>query len=327
LDVHRPAASEQLKQMSEKAKVACFTDKEKNVLKIWKKFEDELKKYDLVLIDTAGRDVLDSDLIKEINELNKEIKPDNVILVIPGDIGQTAKKQASEFKKSCNIDGVIVTRLDGTAKGGGALTSCYETKAKVYFIGVGEKISDIEEYNPLTFVSRILGMGDLNALLDKVRLAVDEKSQGKLKKRLEDGKFTLTDMCEQLKSMGGMGKLSNIANLIPGLGKVKLPSELLDVQGEKLKRWRFAIDSMTEEEKEYPEEILVKSEDATKRIQRISKGSHVPTNEIREMLKQYRMIKEFLNSGISGEEMAMDEKQLKKLAKKFGSKLGKGMRF
>jgi len=162
LDTQRPAAMDQLEQMAEKAKLPAFVDKkEKDPLKIVKKYEKELKKYDLILIDTAGRDGLNKELIKEIKKLDKSLKPDYRILVIPADIGQTAKTQAEEFQKALSIDGVIITRMDGTSKAGGALTACAETNASVFFIGVGEQIHEIEKFNPETFIQRLLGMGDL----------------------------------------------------------------------------------------------------------------------------------------------------------------------
>jgi signal recognition particle subunit SRP54 len=185
LDVHRPAAPEQLKQISDKIKIPCFIDKEeKDAIKIWKKFEPELKEYDLVIVDTAGRHSLDKDLVKEIKDLNKEINPDYKILTIQADIGQAAKQQASEFQKACEINGVIITRMDSTAKAGGALTACYETKAPVFFIGTGENPSDLELFNPKSFVNRILDLGDIEGLLEKVETAVDKETQKKLKGKL-----------------------------------------------------------------------------------------------------------------------------------------------
>ena len=160
LDVHRPAAQEQLKQLAERNKLNYFIDnEEKNAVKIWKKYEKQLKDYNLIFVDTAGRHTLDEELIKEIKSLNKEIKPTETILVMPADIGQAAKTQAQQFKDAVNISGVIITRMDSTAKGGGALTACAETNAPVYFIGTGEKINDIEEFNPKSFLSRLAWNG------------------------------------------------------------------------------------------------------------------------------------------------------------------------
>jgi signal recognition particle subunit SRP54 len=185
LDVHRPAASEQLEQLGEKIKIPIFIDKnEKNALKIYKRYKEELKEFDLVIIDTAGRHSLDKELVDEITTLGKEIKPDYTLLVIQADIGQAAKNQASEFQKACKIQGVIITRMDSTAKAGGALTACNETKAPVFFIGTGEKHSEFETFSPQAFISRLLGMGDLEGLLEKVKSAVDESSQKKAKERL-----------------------------------------------------------------------------------------------------------------------------------------------
>lgn len=323
LDVHRPAAPDQLEQLGKKIKIPVFIDKkEKDPLKIYKKFKKELEKYDLVLVDTAGRHSLDKELISEIKSLEKEIKPDYVILVIPADIGQAAKQQASEFQKACNINGVIITRMDSSAKGGGALTACNETKAPVFFLGTGEKMQDIETFNPLSFISRILGLGDLETLIEKVKTAteLDEKKQKKLKKKLEEGKFDLRDLQEQLKSMKSLGSLSKIAGMIPGLGKAKIPENLLGTQEEKLKKWSHAIDSMTQEEIENPE-IMEKQ---TSRLQRIAKGSGTSTSDLRQLLKQYKLLKEFTSGGdLSNLDPShgFSQKQMMKLAKKFGKKM------
>ncbi len=323
LDVHRPAAPEQLEQLGKQIKIPVFIDKkEKNPSKIYKEFEKQINKYDLIIIDTAGRHTLDKELISEIKELEQEIKPDYVLLVTPADIGQAAKKQASEFQEACKINGVIITRMDSSAKGGGALTACNETKAPVFFIGTGEKMHDIETFSPSSFISRILGLGDLESLIEKVKTTteLDEKKQKKLKKKLEEGKFNLRDLQEQLKSMSGVGSLSKLAEMIPGLGKTKIPDNLLGTQEEKLKKFQHAIDSMTEEEIEAPE-ILEKQ---TSRLGRIAKGSGTSTSDIRQLIKQYKMLKE-LTKGGNLEDMDMSQglsqKQMMKLARKFGKKM------
>jgi len=305
LDVHRPAASEQLEQYAKKVNIKAFTDaKEKDPVKIWKKFEKELSKYDIVFIDSAGRDAMDKELIEEIKKIAKEIKPSHTLLIIPADIGQAAKKQAEFFSKALNIDGVILTRMDGTAKAGGALSSCKEVNAKVYFIGVGEKPNDIEIFDPKKYVARILGLGDLESLLEKIQLSVGEKEKKKIEERLKEGKFTLVDFYEQIKAMQKMGSLRKLMEFIPGLSNMKIPSSLIDVQEKKLKHWKYAIDSMTPEERENPEIIN------SSRLSRISRGSHVPISEIKELLKQYKVLKEFLGGGI-------DEKKMQRLARKF----------
>ena len=321
LDVHRPAAPEQLEQLAQKANLKCFIDKEeKKALNIWKKYKKELEKFDLVIVDTAGRHDLDEELVAEIKRLNKEIKPDYVILVIAADIGQAARKQAAEFKKACEISGVIITRMDSTAKAGGALTACAETGGKVLFIGTGEKINDIEEFEPSAFLSRLLGMGDLQSLVEKVKLATDKKTQKRAEDRLKEGKFTMDDFYEQLKGMQNLGPLDKIMDLIPGLGKAKekIPENLLGTQEERIKKWGYAINSMTKEEKENPEII----EKQTSRMQRIAKGAGITTSDVRSLLKQYKLIKEFAKGGMPDDlSQGFSQKQIQKLAKKFGRKI------
>jgi signal recognition particle subunit SRP54 len=321
LDVHRPAAADQLEQLGKQNKIQTFTNKkEKKAIKIYEEYKKDLEKFDLIIIDTAGRHSLDKELIKEIAELNKKIKPDHTLLTIQADIGQAAKEQASEFQKACNINGVVITRMDSTAKAGGALTACHETKAPVYFIGTGEKANDFETFNPNSFISRLLGLGDLEGLLEKVESAVDEKSQKKLKKKLEQGEFNLRDLQSQLKQMKGMGSLSKIAEMIPGLGKAKIPENLLGVQEDKMKKWEHAINSMTEEEVNNPEII----EKQTTRLGRIAKGSGTTTTEIRQLIKQYKMLKEMTQGGMAEMDpsQGLSQKQMMKMAKKFG----KGMK-
>jgi len=319
LDVHRPAASIQLKQLCDKLNVACFiSPEEKDPTKIWKKYQKELDKYDLVIIDTAGRDALESDLIKEIKSISKVSKPTETFLVIPADIGQTARKQAITFKEAVEITGIIITRMDSTAKAGGALTSCYEAKVPVVFIGTGEKPADLEQFNPDSFLSRMLGMGDLEALMEKIRTITDESSLKKTQKNIEEGKLTLRDVQSQLESMESLGSMDKIMSLIPGLGKIKdkVSSEKMEQQQNKLKGYKHAINSMTKEEIENPE-IMEKE---TSRLQRISKGSGVSTTDIRNLIKQYKLLKEMIQSGKSDSEGVMDQKTLMKMAKKLGKK-------
>jgi len=323
LDVHRPAAPEQLKQLADQNKLTCFVDlKEKDPLKIWKKYEKELKDYNLILVDTAGRHSLDKELTKEIKVLGKKIKPTESILIMPADIGQAAKKQAQEFKEAVDISGVIISRMDSTAKGGGALTACAETKAGVYFITTGEKINDLEEFKPESFLSRLLGMGDLQALIEKIKSVTNEDEQEKIQKRLEEGKITLSDVVEQVKSMGSLGGFDKIKSMIPGLGNAKIPQGMLEGQEAKIAKWEHIIKSLTPEERDNPE-ILKKQ---TSRISRAAKGAGVSTSDIRSLLKQYDMLNEMIKTGGNLDmEKGFDQKQLQKMMKKFGKM--KKMRF
>ncbi|MBW2965903.1 signal recognition particle protein Srp54 [Candidatus Woesearchaeota archaeon] len=310
LDVHRPAAPEQLAQVSKQINMPCFIEKkEKDPIKIYRKYESEFNKYDILIIDTAGRDALSDELIKEIRHLYKTIEPDENLLIISADIGQAAQKQAEVFHENAKITGVVVTKMDGTAKGGGALTACAATQAPIKFIGVGEKIDDLETFNPSGFVGRMLGMGDIQALLEKAREAMPEEQAEDLSKRLLKGDFTLLDLYEQMAAMKKMGSLRKIMEMVPGMGQLKLPKEMLDVQEGKLKQWKHAMDSMTQEELEEPDKI------SSSRIDRIAKGSGVSSKTIRELIKQYRMSKKMVKM-LKGKGKNMD-----KLMKQFKGKL------
>lgn len=321
LDVHRPAASEQLKQLGEKGNFAVFIDetgKEKDPVKIYKKYADKLKDYSLILVDTAGRDALDKELISEIKTISKTVSPTETFLVMPADIGQAAKQQAQTFKDAVKITGVIITRMDSTAKAGGALTACAETKVPVVFIGTGEKPHDLELFNPNSFLSRLLGMGDLQSLIEKVKSASDPKKLAEAQKRLEEGKLTIDDVISQVSAMGEMGSMDKLLDMIPGLGKAKekIPTQQLEQQQEKLKKWEHIARSMTPEEKNNPELL----EKQTSRIQRIAKGSGTSTTDVRTLIKQYKMLQEMIKSQSSLAEGKMDQKTMMKLAKKFGRK-------
>ena len=320
LDVHRPAAPEQLKQLCDKLNVQCFIDKdEKDPKKIWKKFESELNKYELVIVDSAGRDALEESLIKEIKEIGKLTKPTEVFLVMPADIGQTAKKQAQAFKEAVNITGVIITRMDSTAKAGGALTACAEVKAPVIFIGTGEKPADLETFDPEAFLSRLLGMGDLKSLMEKIHSVVDKDKIEETQRKLQEGKFTLDDFSGQLDSMGQLGSMDKIMSMIPGLGNIKdkIPENMMEKQEDKVKHWKAAISSMTKAEKENPELL----EKQTSRIARIAKGSGTTTSDIRMLIKQYKMLQEMIKSQSQIGEKGLDQKTMMKFARKFGRKM------
>lgn len=318
LDVHRPAASEQLKQLCDKLNIPAFIDtEEKSPLKIWKKYESELKKYNLILIDTAGRDALSDDLIKEIKEIAKLAKPTETFLVMSADVGQTAKKQAQTFKEAVNVTGVIITKMDSTAKAGGALTACAEVQSPVIFIGTGEKPADLESFDPESFLSRLLGMGDLKTLMEKIQSVVNKDDIESTQKKLQEGKFTLRDLQTQLESMEGLGSMDKIIGMIPGLGKAKIPEAALESQQEKLKKWKHAINSMTKKEIENPE-ILEKE---TSRMQRIAKGSGTNTGDIRALIKQWKMLNDMIKSQSSLGEGQMDQKTMMKLAKKYAKKI------
>lgn len=308
VDYHRPAAPEQLMQLGDKLHVPVYTSKEKDPYKAVKDGLSKFSKYDTIIIDTAGRDALDKELAGELKQIDKICQPDEILLIIPADIGRIGGKQAEEFKKLVGITGIIITKMDGTAKGGGALSACSATEAKVKFIGIGETLEDFEPYDPVRFVSRLLGMGDLQSLLEKVR-------EGEFKEedveKIISGKFSLQDFYNQISGVQKMGPLNKVMDMIPGLGYA-IPEDLLKVQEEKMKKYKYIIDSMTKEEKENPDSIH------SSRIVRIARGSGTSQKDVRDLLKQYqqskKMIKQF--GGVKG----MKRGKMKDLAKKFGIK-------
>jgi len=312
-DTWRPAAYEQLEQLSLQVGCDFFGIKsEKDPVKIYKKFEDKLKNYDLVIVDTAGRDALNDELVDELNKINQAVQADERLLVISADIGQAAQVQAEKFHQTVKVTGVIITRLDGTAKGGGALTACSIAGAPVTFIGVGEKTEDFELFNPQRFVSRMLGMGDIESLLEKAKEAMPQDKAEDLGERFLKGEFTLIDLYEQMSAMKKMGSIRKLMEMIPGFSSIKMPKEALEVQEEKLKKWRFLMDSMTKEELENPE-VIEKS-----RMERIAKGSGCSIQDVRELIKQYTMSKKM-------SKMLKGGKNLDKMMKQFGGKMPPGM--
>lgn len=310
-DTWRPAAYEQLRQLGKQINADVFGNpEEKDPVKIFRSYEEKLNKYDVVIIDTAGRDALSDDLIEELNMINKTVQPTETLLVMAADVGQAAQKQAETFAETCNVTGVIITKLDGTAKGGGALTACSVTKAPVKFIGVGEKIDDLELFNPQRFVGRLLGMGDLATLLEKAREAISDEDAQDLGKKFLKGKFNLLDLYEQMQAMSKMGPLGKIVEMIPGFSQLKLPKDAIQVQEGKLKKWRYIMDSCTKEELEDPDLIT------STRIDRIAKGSGMPTSEVRDLIKQYKQAKKMTKMLKPGNMKNMD-----KMMKQFKGRL------
>ena len=306
-DIHRPAAQAQLKQVGKKVGVETYDKGRKpegiagNAIKAAKE--------EVLIFDTAGRDALDKTLAKELKRMGKAIKPDEVLLVIPADIGQAARQQAEEFNRLVGITGIVVTKLDGTAKGGGALAAASVSGATVKFIGTGEKPEDMESYDPKRFISRLIGYGDLQGLLERAKSAGLEADQDKAK-RIMEGKFSLNDFYEQIGQMQKMGSLSKVMEMVPGVSGMKLPKGILDVQEDKMKKWRHVIDSMTPEERENPEIIKVS------RIKRISRGSGTSESAVRELLKYYKQMQKVMKLSKGGK--GFKRGPLAKLAKQFG---------
>jgi signal recognition particle subunit SRP54 len=312
-DTWRPAAYEQLKQLSEKINIPFYGVKdEKDPVKIVQKFEPDYGRFNVVIFDSAGRDALSVELTTEIKKLNQAVKPHEKLLVMSGDIGQAAKAQAKAFKENIGVTGVIITKLDGTAKGGGAISACAETGAKVKFIGVGEHIDDFEDYEPKRFVSRLLGLGDLQTLLQKAEEAMKKEDAEALAKKFMKAEFTFDDLMKQMEALQKMGPLSQIMSMIPGASMAKIPPELMQVQEGKLKTWKFIIQSMTKQERDNPDLI-----DGS-RIRRIAKGSGKPESDVRDLVKQYNQMKKMMK-------MMGNQKQMQKLQKMMGGKMPMGL--
>jgi len=304
-DIHRPAAQTQLQQIGDKVGAKVYREGKK-AEDVAKKALKEAKE-DVLIFDSAGRDALDEELAKELKNMGNIIQPDEVLLVIPADIGQAAGRQAEEFNKLVGITGLAVSKLDGTARGGGALAAASAAGAPVKFIGVGEKMGDLEMYDPKRFVSRLIGYGDIQGLLDKAKEA-GIKEDG-VKKMLE-GRFTLNEFMEQIQNMKKMGPLNKITEMMPGMGSLKIPKGMLDVQEEKMKKWEHIISSMTPKEKEEPD-ILTAS-----RIGRIAGGSGTAETEVRELMKNYKQIKKVMRMTKGGK--AFKRGPFAKLAKQMG---------
>lgn len=312
LDTYRPKAREQLQQNADNADVKALIDlEESDPVKIYNKFKAESKAYDILLIDTAGRDALDDELVEELKNINETSKPDQTLLIITADMGKSAKDQAESFSKNANITGVMITKLDGTAKAGGALSACKAANAKIKFVGVGEKKEDLESFNPKGFVGRLLGMGDLESLLEKASEAINEDDAKDIQKRMLSGKFNLVDLYDQMSAMRKMGPLNKLMDMVPGMGQLDISKDQLKVQDEKLVKWKHMMDSMTKKELEEPESITVD------RIERIAKGSGTQTSEVRELLKQYQKSKKMIKLLKGGNP--------DKLMKKFQKQMKQGM--
>ncbi len=286
-DVSRPAAYDQLKQLAEQAGVGFFgIQNEKDVRKIVKEALKELRGKKVLICDTSGRNALDKELIEELKSIADEFKPDERLLVISADTGQVAGKQAKEFDSAVKITGVIVTKIDGSGKGGGALSAVHAANSKVTFIGTGEKLNEIELYNAEKFVGRLLGMPDIGALVEKVNDAIKEANIKP--EELVENELTFETFYAELKAMGKMGPLKSIAGT---LGLVDLPKDLVEQSEEKLKKYKAIIDSMTPEERKN-EQLL----NNPGRIKRIAKGSGVSEQDVRHLISDFNKMKKLYNS-------------------------------
>jgi signal recognition particle subunit SRP54 len=286
-DVDRPAAYEQLQQIAEGAKVNFYGEKGgKDAVKIAREALGSSKD-DVLIFDSAGRNAFSEELKEELSGIEGAIKPDERFLVVSADIGQVAGRQAREFNSAVPVTGVIITKLDGSGKGGGALSSVGATGAKVAFIGVGEKAVDFEPFDAKKYVGRLLGFPDLEALIEKVK---EVSEQENLNPEMLDEKFTIRMFYDQLKAAKKLGPLKNVFSM---MGMNDLPKDMMEQSEGKLKKYEAMIASMTKEERE-DAELLRKNRT---RIERIALGSGTKPEEVRELLSRFsqmeKMLKQF----------------------------------
>ena len=300
-DVYRPAAIEQLQKLGEELRVDFYrSEASQTPLDICLKGRDFALKggYDLMLIDTAGRLHIDEALMLELREIRTNIKPKEVLLVADAMTGQDAVNIAKNFNERLGIDGIILTKMDGDARGGAALSIKSVTQKPIKFIGVGEKLDALEAFHPDRMASRILGMGDVFTLIEKAEAAFDERKAEELEKKIRKDSFTLEDFKDQLQQIRKMGSLESILGMIPGLSKKMKGMGGLDFDGKELVRVEAIINSMTL--KERANYMII---NGSRRL-RIARGSGTSVQEVNQLLKRYaqarKMMKRFAQMGEKG---------------------------
>ncbi|BDZ67137.1 signal recognition particle protein Srp54 [Methanobacterium ferruginis] len=284
-DTWRPAAYEQLRQLTESLNLSLYGDPDNNdALDLARKGLKEFKKQDIIIVDTAGRHKEEKDLLDEMEQISAVVEPDEVMMVIDGTIGQQAREQALAFSKTTEIGSIVITKLDGSAKGGGALSAVAEIGAPIKFIGTGERIEDLEVFDPERFISRLLGMGDIKSLIERAEEIAEEDVDTEAMDAMLSGKFTLKDMYSQFEMMNKMGPMQQVMNMLPGMGG-KLPKNASQVTEEKLTKYKILMDSMTDYELNHPEAIK------QSRVKRIARGSGMRNEDVKELLKYYQVTK------------------------------------
>jgi len=287
-DVYRPAAREQLAQVAKAVGTSIWpgkgTDKPLEIVRGAIK-EAKLSASDVILVDTAGRLHIDDDLMNELGTLKKELQPSEILFIADSMLGQDAVRSAGEFHKRLGLTGVILTKLDGDARGGAALSIGKVTGAPVKFVGLGEKYDALEGFYPERIVSRVLGMGDIMSLIERAEQSFDKKAAAELERKLRKEGFTLEDFRDQLRQIRKMGPLEQLVDMLPKLGPLqKLPKDA-HVDEKKLKQVEAIINSMTNEERRDHSVI------DGKRRKRIAKGSGTSVQDVNQVLKQYMQMR------------------------------------
>lgn len=285
-DIYRPAAINQLKVVGNSVSVPVFEQGTQNPRKTAAMAikEAERNGYDTVIIDTAGRLHIDKELMDELIDIKKEVSPNEILLVVDSMTGQDAVTVAKSFDEKLAITGVILTKLDGDTRGGAALSIKAVTGKPIKLCGVGEKMTDLEQFFPDRMASRILGMGDVLTLIDKAQSAVTQQEMEKMEARLRENRFTLDDFLSQMDAIGRMGNLGDLLGMIPGAGKLKGA----EVDESKMRRYKATIQSMTMYEREHPEVIKAS------RRKRIAEGSGTSIPDVNQLLNSFNQSKEML---------------------------------
>jgi signal recognition particle subunit SRP54 len=289
-DTFRPGAVAQLKTLCAASGVEVFSeDREKDSVKVakaGKKFFADSK--NVIIIDTAGRHKEEKGLLQEMKGIVEGVKPDHNVLVIDGTIGQQCYNQALAFHQASPIGGIVVTKLDGAAKGGGALAAAAATGSRIFYIGTGERIDDLEEFQPTRFVGRLLGMGDIKALIEMVQQAEVGVDQKKVQ-RMMSGKLTMDDLLEQFEQMKKFGSLKKIVEHVPGFADA-MKTQDFDKAEDRIKVYKSIIHSMTRNERENPDGINASH------VKRIASGSGRTDKDVRELLARYKQTKNLMKA-------------------------------
>jgi len=291
LDTYRPAAAEQLKILSQRVAVDFDEfDGAKTPLFLAKKAKQKAIDggYEILILDTAGRTHINDELMRELIDIEKAVEPSEILLVVDAMIGQDAVNVAKSFNEKLKLTGTILTRLDGDSRGGAALTMKAATNCAIKFIGIGEKLEELDEFNPDRIASRIIGMGDVVSLVEKAQEVFDAKEMEKAAKKMQKGQFDLDDLLSQIRNMKKMGGIGSIVNLLPGMGKIKEQLGKLGGFEKEIKMQEALILSMTQKERANPD-ILNSS-----RKHRIARGAGSNIQEVNRLLKKYKQMQKMM---------------------------------
>ncbi|MEA1987372.1 MAG: signal recognition particle protein [Candidatus Marinimicrobia bacterium] len=287
-DVYRPAAIEQLEKLGKQISIPVYSKGRKKPVKICKNAIKDSRKDDtnVVILDTAGRLHIDEEMMKELQNINEAVEPNEILFVADGMIGQDAVNAAEKFNSMLPISGIVLTKIDGDARGGAALSIREVTKKPIKFVSVGEKISDLEQFHPERFAGRILGKGDIVSLVEKAQTAIDDNEAEKLEKKFRKNQFDLLDFQKQLKMIRKLGPLSSLLEMVPGASKLKN----VDIDEKRVDNIEAIMNSMTINEKEVPKII------GASRKKRIARGSGLEVVDVNRLLNQFKQMKKMMKN-------------------------------